>query len=186
MRRKESGFTLIEMLISFVVLGIMGAAAVTFLISQNQTLLRQSDGTLSSQNARAGIELLVSEVRNAAYDGRGTGSGLTQMDPDTVAWTADLNGDGDFADVGSGWAEDVRYSFVEDKGQLWREVGGNAALVLTGLDSLRFDYFDGDDGVATTVDDVEQIRIRIWYPTPDGVLPGEIETQVALRNNIYE
>jgi len=185
-RSDTRGFTLIEMLISIIVLAILGSAAVVFLMRQNQTLLAQNDGTLTSQNARAGVELLVREVRNAGYDGRGTGAGLSRMDPDTVAWTADLNGDGDFADVGAGWAENVRYAFVEDTGELWREAGGTSALVLTGLDSLRFDYLDGDGNVAVGSASVEQVRIRIWYPTPDGVLPGEIETQVALRNNIYD
>jgi len=180
------GFTLIEMLVSIIVLAILGSAAVVFLMRQNQTLLAQNDGTLTSQNARAGVELLVREIRNAGYDGRATGAGITRMEPDTVAWTADLNGDGDFADVGAGWAETVQYGFVEDTGELWRDAGGTSALVLTGLDSLRFDYLDADGNVAGGPATVEQVRIRIWFPTADGVLGGEIMTQVALRNNIYE
>lgn len=182
---RSSGFTLIEMLFSIVVMGIFGAAAVGLLRVQHQTVVRQNDGVLATQNVRAGTELLMSELRNAGYDAREAGAAITRMDVDTVAWTADLNGDGDVDDVGAGWAESVRYAYVESDGELWREVDATSALVLLGLDSLRFEYLDGDESPTTDPDAVEQIRVRIWYPTPDGALPGEVVTQVALRNNIY-
>ena len=180
------GVTLIEMLIAMVILGIMGIALVGFLRAQHQTVLRQNDGVLATQNARAAIDMLARELRNAGFNPRGSTSGgaLNTIDADSISWTADLDLDGDTLSSSTSW--DERVAYYQQARRVERASGGGGGTPVTDdVDSLRFTYFDGDG--ATTADPalVEQIRIRLYYSTPDGVQSGVIESQVALRNNIY-
>ena len=181
------GFTLVEMLIAMVIVGIMGIALVGFLRAQHQTMVRQNSGVLATQNARAAMDMLARELRNAGYNPRGALSGaeIRAMDGDSVAWTADMNADGDTLDSSTGlWDERVAY-FVQGS-SLMRATGGGAGVAVTDdVDSLRILYYDGDGVVTADPAVVEQVWVGLFYSTPDGVQAGVIESQVALRNNIY-
>ncbi len=181
------GFTLVEMMVAMIVLGIMGIALVDMFRIQHSATLRQNEGVLQTQNARAGIDMLSRELRNAGYDPRQTsGATLLRMSETDVEWTADLNADGDTNDFGGAGDERVRYYFQADSSALVREANGVTARVADGISSLSFSYFQGNGAVALVPADVEQVWIVIRYITPDGVMEGDLETQVALRNLIYQ
>jgi prepilin-type N-terminal cleavage/methylation domain-containing protein len=181
------GFTLVEMLIAMVIVGIMGIALVGFLRAQHQTMVRQNSGVLATQNARAAVDMLARELRNAGYSPRGALSGaqLWAVDADSVAWTADMNADGDTLDSSAGlW--DERVAFYAAGSNLMRASGGAGGVAVTdNLDSLRLAYLDEDGAATADPLLVEQVTVRLFYSTPDGVQAGVIESQVALRNNIY-
>ena len=189
----ERGLTLVEMMVTMLIVAIMGLALVGFLRSQHQSVTRQNDGVLTTQNARAAIDMLARELRNARYDSRASGdAALTAMEDDSVAWKSDLNEDGIVPSppVGDTY-EEVAYWHDAGAGTLVRwampSEGDLTAImpVSDGVDSLRLTYFDGTGAVTADSSLVELIRIRLWYSTPDGVQTGALETQVALRNNIY-
>ena len=98
------GLTLVELMVALVIVGIMGIAMVGFLRTQHQTVVRQNSGVLATQNARAAVDMFVRELRNAGYNPRGALSDarIQAMDSDSIAWTADMNADGDMVDVGAG------------------------------------------------------------------------------------
>ncbi|HUF90670.1 MAG TPA: prepilin-type N-terminal cleavage/methylation domain-containing protein [Gemmatimonadota bacterium] len=181
------GMTLVEMMIAMVIVGIMGVALVGFLRAQHQTVLRQNNGVLATQNARAAVDMLARELRNAGYSPRGAVSGarIWAMQSDSVSWTADMNADGDTLDSSAGlWDERLAY-YVQGSNLMRATPADGAVAVTDNVDSLRLAYFDGD-GVATADPAVvEQVQIRLFYSTPAGVQRGVIESQVALRNNIY-
>jgi type IV pilus assembly protein PilW len=178
-----AGFTLVEMLVAIVVAGILGAAVVQLFVLQNQAYIRQNSGVLASQNARAGFDMLVREMRNAGYDPRGlSGAKITNWSPDSLAWTADLNADGDTLDSG----EAVLYYYQSGNKTLRRREGGSEGPVADGITSLVFEYFQDYSGAAaTTEDEIGQIRVDMEFSTPRGVMDGQIATEVAIRNHIY-
>lgn len=181
------GFTLIEMLIAMVIVGIMGIALVGFLMSQHQTVVRQNSGVLATQNARAAVDMLARELRNAGYSPRGALSGaqLRTIKADSVSWTADMNADGDTLDSSTGkWDERVAY-FQEGSAMMRASGGGGGTAVTDNVDSLSFTYLDGAGAATADPAVVEQVQIHLYYSTPEGVQSGVIESQVALRNNIY-
>lgn len=183
----ERGMTLIEMLIALVIVGIMGIALVGFLRAQHQTVVRQNSGVLATQNARAAVDMFARELRNAGYSPRGALSAarVRTMRADSVSWTSDMNADGDTLDSSAGrWDERLAY-YVQGANLMRATPSGGATAVTDNVDSLRLSYFD--DVGAGTADPavVEQVRIRLFYSTPSGVQRGMIESQVALRNNIY-
>jgi type II secretory pathway pseudopilin PulG len=177
---------MIELMVAFVVVAIMMIGAMTLFVAQTRVAREQNEGALATQNTRAGIDLLVRELRNAGYDPRGAAAaGLTRLETDSLGWTADLNGDGDATDFGPDGDENVLYYFDAGARALIREANGVAGPVTNGLDSLRFTYLDRWETETMVANQVEQVIIEMWYATPGGVLPGEATTQVALRNNIF-
>jgi len=184
---RSRGFTLVEMLIAMVIVGIMGIALVAFLRTQHQTVVRQNSGVLATQNARAAIDMLARELRNAGYSPRGALSAaqLGTIQSDSVSWTADMNADGDTLDSSTGvWDERVAY-FEEGSAMMRAAGGGGGTAVTDNVDSLRFTYLDETGAATADPAVVEQVQIRLYYSTPDGVQSGVIESQVAVRNNIY-
>jgi type IV pilus assembly protein PilW len=191
----EKGLTLVELMVAMVIVGVMGLALVGFLRSQHQTVTRQNDGVLSTQNARAAVDMLARELRNAGYDPRGSGgAALTAMEADSVAWTADLNENTTVTTAADSSAvadtyEEVAYWHDAGTSTLVRwampSLGGVGDPVSDGVDSLRLTYLDRTGAVTADSSLVELVVIRLWYSTPDGVQTGAIESQVALRNNIY-
>jgi prepilin-type N-terminal cleavage/methylation domain-containing protein len=191
--RGERGLTLVEMMVTMLVVAIMGLALVGFLRSQHQTVTLQNDGVMITQNARAAVDMLARELRNARYDPRASGdAALTAMEPDSVAWTSDLDEDQavtSFDPIDDTY-EEVAYWHDAGAGTLVRwpmpSQGVLTAMpVSDGVDSLRLTYLDRTGAATADSSLVELVRIRLWYSTPDGVQTGALETQVALRNNIY-
>lgn len=183
-KRPEAGFTLAELLVTLTLAGIVGFGMLNLFVVQNQVFTRQNEGILVTQNARAGFDMMVREMRNAGFDPRGVAdAAVTHWHADTFGWTTDLNGDGDVDDED----EEVAYFFRADPGLLIRLEGAVEEEIAEGITNLSFTYFS-DEGatVATTVDGIEQVGIAMTYATPDGVSPGSLETQVALRNSIYK
>lgn len=180
------GLTLVEMMISMVIVAVMGTALVGFLRTQHQIVIAQNDGVLATQNARAAVDMLARELRNAGYSPRGALSGarINAMGTDSVSWTSDMNADGDTLDSSAGlWDERLTYRMSGQN--LVRVAGGSSTVLTDRVDSLRVAYFDGTGAATADPATVEQVRIRLYYHTPKGSQPGMIETQVALRNNIY-
>jgi hypothetical protein len=96
-----------------------------------------------------------------------------------------MNADGDTLDSSTGvWDERVAY-FEEGSAMMRAAGGGGGTAVTDNVDSLRFTYLDETGAATADPAVVEQVHIRLYYSTPDGVQGGVIESQVAVRNNIY-
>lgn len=179
----RAGFTLTELIIGMVVLGVMGMGLVSLFRVQHQTYSQQNEGVLATQNARAGLDMMTREMRNAGFTPYGDApAGITVWTADSFAFTADYNGDGDVTDA----EEAVLYFHDPVDDLLVRASGGVESPVANRITSLTFEYFsDAGATTATTVGSIEQIRVEIEYATPEGVLAGSLASMVALRNQIY-
>jgi prepilin-type N-terminal cleavage/methylation domain-containing protein len=178
-----AGFSLVELIVAIVIASIMAGGMVHLFMVQNQAYMRQNDGVLASQNARAGFDMLVREMRNAGYDPRGLAlAGITNWSPDTIAWTADLNADGDALDPD----ENVMFYYDAETQILVRRELLTDLIVAEDITALDLDYFQDNSGtVATASDQIHQIHVEMAFSTPQGVADGRLATQVAVRNNIY-
>ncbi len=91
---KRAGFTLIEALLSVVILGGMAAAVSALYISGLDTIDAQGDTMLLDSQLRSRMELLLATPFSSLADGNET---VTVNDADyTIVWTvasADLDGD---------------------------------------------------------------------------------------------
>lgn len=181
---RATGFTLIELLVAMVVISILSISAVRVFVDQHQVFFNQNEGVRIEENARAGFEMLVRDARNAGFDPRGVaGSEITKWTVDSFGWTADLNADGDLDDE----SEDVLYFFDPDQEALVREEPGLSVEVAESVIGLSFTYLEDAGGtVASSAATIELVAIEMSYEMPEGTLPGALETQIALRNAIFE
>lgn len=90
----DSGFTLVEMLVAMVITGIIGISIMTLYINSSRTYDAQTQVAEAQQNARAGLESIVFDLRNAGYNPTGAsiaGLGFVQAGTTILQVTMDLS-----------------------------------------------------------------------------------------------
>ena len=141
---KESGFTLVELLIAMAISGIVLGAAVNTFLAQRWSYALQEHVTAMTQGTRAALEMVTREVRMAGYNPARTSFDGITYDPTQVQIRADLNGDGDTADTN----ETIAYVYNPATQQLMRETDGSSQPIADHIQAFAFDYVDGA-GTAT-------------------------------------
>jgi type IV pilus assembly protein PilW len=124
------GFTLIEIMITLAISGIIMAAIYSAYISQQRTYLAQEQVVEMQQNLRAALDMLARETRMAGYDPTGAaGASFTTASAGQMSFTQDItdnagtgDGDGDFVDddgdlVDDGEVIDYGFSVADDAGR---------------------------------------------------------------------
>lgn len=159
---RESGFTLIELMASIAISGIvLGAITATF-ISQSRSYDVQEQINGMQQGARASMDMITREVRMAGYN---TNSGLSfdgiTYDTTQIRVLANLDGDGDTGDTN----EDIIYSYDAVDDVIERTTGGTTETLVENIDAFTFQYLDGSGTATTTTADIRQMQITITAKT---------------------
>ncbi|MCK9274451.1 MAG: prepilin-type N-terminal cleavage/methylation domain-containing protein [Syntrophales bacterium] len=123
----NKGFTLIELVISLAIGMVLLMAMYSVFEIQRKTLQVQEQVAELQQAVRAGMDMMIRDIRMAGYDPAGTaGAGIVAVDSggSRIYITMDLNGDGDLSDSAS-TAEDTGEHVVYDlyNNKLGRAVG---------------------------------------------------------------
>ncbi len=91
----ESGFSLVELLITLLISMLVVGAVYTAFTSQQRSYVAQEQVVEMQQNIRAGIDLMLSEIRMAGYDPTGNANaGITVATAAQFGFTQDLDEDG--------------------------------------------------------------------------------------------
>ena len=160
------GFSLVELLIAMVVgIAVLGAMYGVF-ISQNKTFNNQEEIVAMQQSVRAGMDMIVREVRLAGYDPQRVNSDTNtanNFSGATVSGTqlqvrADLNGDG-VIDATS--QENIIYAHDSANKQITRNSGSGAQPSVENVQAFTFAYLDGNGNATANSANVRQIRITI-------------------------
>jgi type IV pilus assembly protein PilW len=160
------GFSLIELLIAMVVgIVVLGALYGVF-ISQNKTFGNQEEIVAMQQSVRAGMDMIVREVRLAGYDplrvnidtnSANNFSGVT-VSGTQLQVRADLNGDG-VIDATS--QENITYAYDSANLRITRNSGSGAQPFVENVQAFTFAYLDVSGNVTASSANVRQIRITI-------------------------
>jgi type IV pilus assembly protein PilW len=157
----QNGFTLIEMLLALAIGSLLLASLYHFYLGQKKAYAVREQVSEMQQNARAGVELMVREIRMAGYNPMRTpGVGIIEAGPQAIRITMDLNGDGDVTDAN----EDVTYSLYDSGSDgdvdLGRKPAGSANQpVAENIASLDFVYTLANGSTTTTPASPSQIRM---------------------------
>jgi Tfp pilus assembly protein PilW len=148
-RTKEEGFTTTELLVSIVITSIIMLSVYSVYRVQTHSTKVQENRLEAQEYARATLDIVVREVRNAGYAPTGaTCAGVAIAESQRVQIRYDANADGDCGDTD----EDVTYNFettgcAAGYGNVTRKEGSNASQALTdcnvqtGASNFSFTYY---------------------------------------------
>ncbi len=163
-KENNQGFTLVELMITLAMSGIIVAAIYSAYIIQQKSYYTQGQVVEMQQNIRAGLEMMSSEIRMAGYDPGGkAGAAITTATQTQLAFSQDLNGNGSVAAVPANPNENIWYSFdtddTDDNGiandttSAFRRQSNGAGgfqAIAEGIQAIEF-YYTLDDGVTKTL-----------------------------------
>ncbi|MBU1140797.1 MAG: prepilin-type N-terminal cleavage/methylation domain-containing protein, partial [Proteobacteria bacterium] len=93
--RNNRGFTLVELMITLVIVGIISAAMYTAFTTQLQSYTAQDQVAEMQQNIRAAMDIMTREIRMAGFDPRSTsGADITTATAANLVFTLVADGDG--------------------------------------------------------------------------------------------
>ncbi len=175
--RGTAGFSLAELLVSLAVLGCVLAGTYTLLQAGLDAYAFGAARIEAQQSARAALERMVKELREAGYDPTGAGiAAVTIAEPQRVRFQRDLNGNG----IVDPTHERVTFLLRPGESTLRRDAGGGAQPVIEGVRRLTLTYYDATG--APTTDPVRVAAVRIELEVRFAGPGVVVESHVTLRN----
>src|SRR4030042_1560757 len=158
--KSSQGFTLVELLVSVVVSGVVLAGICSTFYSQHTSYLNQEQIVSMQQNIRAAMYIMEREIRMAGHDPNGdSGAGIVTPNAGSIRIAQDLTNnagtgipDSDVGDPG----EDITYSLQDADGDGDTDLvrndhnGAGIQMIAEDIAALNFVYLN-KSGVVTTV-----------------------------------
>jgi type IV pilus assembly protein PilW len=153
---KESGFTIVELLIYMVMFVVVLGAMYSIMISNTKSYSSQENRVEMTQDLRAAMNLMVREIRMAGCDPEdidtvgfdNTADDNDDTDADSISFTMDVDASGAIAD-----SEDINY-YLNGSQQIVRRTGdGDVQPVAENITDLTFTYMYADGDLSTAVGD---------------------------------
>ena len=188
-RIHEAGFTLVELVITMVISGLIMTAVYSVYIAQQRVATAQEQVTVMQQNGRSSIAILSPDLRMAGFDptrdakagfvASGTfsnGEGETESVASTVtqiAFTTDLDEDGSIDEKvedinGDGnkdisEMEQVAYRLNGTDLQRYSTTTGviEWQTIAENIEAIEFSYLDKDGNVTVDFDEVRAVDVSI-------------------------
>ncbi len=184
---RRAGMTVVELMVALVIFGVIIGVVFGFLTEARQSYTSTRQKAQYQQGLRAVMSLVTREVRSAGCDPRGSGfERFPVADVNQFRCRMDLNADTDAIDTNPD--EDITYSFNPGTGELSRDVGAGATVILRGLTNVNFNYFDEDGNLlnAVPLSATDRASIRsvdlVMIGETDKHEPVTYTTRIAVRN----
>jgi len=173
--KSNQGFTLVELLVTLVVSGVVLAGICSTFYSQHTSYVNQEQVVSMQQNLRAAMYIMEREIRMAGHDPNGdSGAGILTPNASSIRIALDLTNsagtgipDGDVGEPG----EDITYSLQDADGDGDLDLvrtDHNAAvtqMVAEDIDALNFVYLNQNGVVTTLPADIRSIQISVLART---------------------
>ncbi len=189
--RNQSGFTLLEMLISSAIFAIVLFAIYTMHITSLDTSTRGVNKIEVQQNARVAKVRMAREIRMAGYD---PSSAIPVQGSPTAVQVANANAITFIADVtGDGRSDQVTYQLQGTQliresaswvGAAWTPTPPVSSELADSVITLSFTYYDANDNVTATLAAIQRITIGITTQEATGGMQQTfpLTLDVRLRN----
>ena len=176
-KRNADGFTLLELLISLAITSIVMTGIYSLYDTHQRTYTTQTQIVEMHQNLRAGMLLMVNEIREAGYDPTGNaGAGFVSIAANEVTFTTDLDGDG----APTGASENITYCLNTAGGvkKLARKSPTTPQSVVDNIDALNFVYLDEDGNVTADATQVKSVQVSMVAKTDGEALDAYVNNTV--------
>ena len=204
------GFTLVELLITLVISGIIMGAVYSAYITQQRSYTAQDQVAEMQQNIRAAMDMMTHEIRMAGFDPLKTANaGIVTAGVGRFQFTQDLNENGSLLPSGvNNPNENITYGFstandatqdgVADAGfaPLGRDTGGGFQPIAENIQAVEFRYFDAKGNQTAALAAIRSVQISILaragaldphytntqtYTTPTGTVWGPFNDNFRRR-----
>jgi len=203
MKVDQAGLTLVELLVSLTVLGIVMSSIVQMFISMSTGYTTQNGVADLQQSIRAVTNLMVQEIRMAGFSSlSGTKFGITEAEKQKFSFTVDWDDDGFITASHSGnssiiqESDIITYSYDQEKYSLQRVTADGTESVSTQallggsgdpmrIADLTFSYYDQMDKETSTLSDIRSIGVAVTAEIPagrKGMLSRMYSTRIKCRN----
>lgn len=155
MKNNSSGFTLVELLISLAISGLVLTAVYNIFISNNRIYLKDNEFVKIEQSLRSAMDMITREIRMAGYNS-----------------TIDINSTSDSSTIiygrsGKQYQFELYDSSVSDAtGDSdigFKEIGQNNRLVALNISEMKFMYCNDTEcnDQANIIDDIKFVKVGI-------------------------
>ena len=173
--RSNQGFTLVELLVTLVVSGVVLAGICSTFYSQQTAYLNQEQIIAMQQNLRVAIYNMEREIRMAGHDPNGdAGAGIVTANANSIRIAQDLTGNGGTGDpdkdVGDP-GEDITYSLQDADGDGDMDLvrndhnGAGIQMIAEDIDALNFVYLNQNGLPTTLLADIRSVQITVLAKT---------------------
>jgi type IV pilus assembly protein PilW len=182
------GFTLIEILITLLIAGVVMAAIFSIFVSSNQSYRTQDSVADAQQRVRVGIDFMVDDLRMAGLDPTDSGNfGFETATGTKLRFTADVDLDGVVDNTN---LERVTYEYDAANQRLRRclyEGTGSESwqTLINDVSAVTFTYLDSSGAVAGTPADARSVLITLTAQGTNGqggTFTRTLTTRVICRN----
>src|SRR5262245_14383695 len=178
--RRARGHTLVEVLVAMAVVGLLMASTLAALGAGLGAYRFGAARVEAQQSARAALERMAKELREAGYDPAAAGlEAVLVAEPVRVVAQRDLDGDG----IIDPTRERVTFLLRPGESVLRRDAGGGAQPLINGVKRFALTYYDAGGRPTTDAAAVLSIEIlvEVGLTGPSVVM----QTQATLRNKSY-
>jgi prepilin-type N-terminal cleavage/methylation domain-containing protein len=169
-RKRQQGFTLMELVISVVLLGILSVVGANMIAGSFFTTRVISNEHLANAMARYAMERMAREIREISYDTSTGTLGVTVMQPSQLGFNK------------SGLGGTVTaISFSHTSPTLTMSMAGNTTPLATDITAFGLTYLDANEAITAMPGAVRHVRITLTA-SPAQAQPITLVTQVRLRN----
>lgn len=180
LHKNNSAFTLVELLISMAVFGIITGLIVNQYSSQQESQLTQDQVVRMQQNIRNALIIMTRDIQMAGFDpeisntmgivNAGDGSNGNPLTFTYSVADDGVDNDGDGTIDESGEFQTIRYSLFDSLGDgdmdIGRAVGAGANQnIAENIQTLRFTYLDGNGNPTAAIGEIRAVRVTITATT---------------------
>lgn len=189
--RSRRGFTLIEVMVTIFMAAFFITVTFSIVDHSNRSCRAQERVSAVQQELRAGLDLMVREIRMAGYNPLGlSGAGVDAAEPTSFAFSMDIDSSND---LDTGRDEQITYSWDAENRRVLRSYptaagGVGSDVLIENVTFLNFDYVYYDREEVLDAGDPDQIgRVIITISCRDRDARGEtfvrtLSSSVQLRN----
>jgi type IV pilus assembly protein PilW len=200
MKINKKGFTAIELLVSLAIMSIALSSIYSMYMSFIRTCTKEGVKIRVQQSVRAGLDMMIRDIRLAGLDPDGTGDfGIVAVTSQRIQFTVDRDMDGelDDADATDGIDEpDMEHMAYEYDGSgklkmFLYKANGNLEtdeVMAENVTDLTFTYFDSNDDTTSNLDEIRTVDIRMTVEKAsgqDGQISRTLVKRVKCRNLDY-
>jgi type IV pilus assembly protein PilW len=183
LHKNNKAFTLVELLISMAIFGIIVGLVVNQYISQQDSQLTQNQVVQMQQNIRNALILMTRDIQMAGFDpeisktlgivNAGDGSNGNPLTFTYSVADDGVDNDGDGTIDESGEFQTIQYSLFDSLADgdmdIGRTVGAGAnQAIAENIQTLLFTYLDGNGNPTVTLADIRAVRVTITATTDIG------------------